>query len=282
MIKRFTLENDLIEEPVEVPETIAPEDNRAGETEAQAVELSADITISDEQLQNGDDEKKPEYYQTLLYRLQSWGDDKIVLHYSGVWFVQVIGENTYYLPNDDGSISSFAAYKFDKNAIVAPEPIVQGYDDKYYLQSQVPEKPLDELKAEKRTAINTARDAAEQGGFEYMGKIFDSDPISCQRISCAAQAMQVSVVSEEIPTITWTTQDNSTIDLTPAELMGLVSALALHSNTCHQKATALKAQIENAQTAEEIEEISWEYNKEEVKNNIDNTPEISDNELLKI
>ena len=143
MIKRFTLENVLIEEPVEVPETIAPEDNRTGETEAQAVELSADITVSDEQLQNGDDEKKPEYYQILLSRLQSWAvDDKIALHQGGVWFVQVIGEKTYYLPGEDSSIGSFAAYKFDESAIEALEPIVRGFDGKYYLESQVPETPV--------------------------------------------------------------------------------------------------------------------------------------------
>lgn len=260
MIKKFTLENVLIEEPVEVPETIAPKDNRAGEAEAQAVELSADITVSDEQLQNGDDEKKPEYYQTLLSRLQSWAfDDKIALHQGGVWFVQVIGEKTYYLPGEDSSISSFAAYKFDESAIEAPEPIVRGFDGKLYLESQAPETPLDLAKQEKRAEINAARDAAEQGGFEYMGKTFDSDPISCQRISCAAQAMQLIAVAEgePDPTITWTCQDNTTIDLTAAELQGLVAALAQWSNSCHQKATALKTALAAAQTAAEIAEISW-------------------------
>lgn len=238
-----------------------PEDNRAGEAEALAVELSTEITISDEQLANGDDEKQPAYYQTLLSRLQGWAvEDKIALHQGGVWFVQVIGEKTYYLPGEDSSIGSFAAYKFDENAIEAPEPIIQGYDGKHYFASQLPEKPLDLAKQEKRAEINAARDAAEQGGFEYMGKMFDSDQISCQRISCAAQAMQLIVVAEgePEPTITWTCQDNTTIDLTAAELQGLVAALAQWSNSCHQKATALKEQVENAQTAEEIEEISWE------------------------
>ena len=90
-----------------------------------------------------------------------------------------------------------------------------------------------------------------------MGKIFDSDEISCIRMSCAAQAMQMATMSEENPTITWTCQDNSTIDLTPAELIGLVVALAEWSNTCHQKATALKAQIESVTSEEELEKIKW-------------------------
>nr|DAK74325.1 MAG TPA: protein of unknown function (DUF4376) [Caudoviricetes sp.] len=125
----------------------------------------------------------------------------------------------------------------------------------------IPEATLEELKIAKRAEINAARDAAEQSGFEYMGKTFDSDPISCRRISCAAQAMVVmpAVIGDEQgePTITWTCQDNTTIDLTAAELQGLVAALAQWSNSCHEKATGLKAQIENAQTAAEVEEISW-------------------------
>ena len=127
------------------------------------------------------------------------------------------------------------------------------------MASRLPEKPLDLAKQEKRAEINAARDAAEHSGFEYMGKTFDSDQISCQRISCAAQAMQLIAVAEgePKPTITWTCQDNTTIDLTAAELQGLVAALAQWSNSCHQKATALKTALAAAKTAAEIAEISW-------------------------
>lgn len=133
-----------------------------------------------------------------------------------------------------------------------------GYDEKWYLQGYAPTKPLDELKEEKRVEINKARDEAEQGGFEYMGKVFDSDEISCLRMSCAAQAMALMPVSEPEQTITWTCQDNSTIDLTAAELLGLVAALAQWSNTCHEKATALKAQIDAATTNAEVEAVKWD------------------------
>lgn len=122
----------------------------------------------------------------------------------------------------------------------------------------VPEPTFEELKLAKRAEINQARDTAEQSGFEYLGKRFDSDPISCQRISCAAQAMSMVTMSEEVPTITWTCQDNTTIDLNPQELMGLVVALAQWSNTCHQKATALKEKIELCTSKEELDKIVWE------------------------
>ena len=120
---------------------------------------------------------------------------------------------------------------------------------------EIPQPTLDELKALKRAEINQARDKSEQGGFEYMGKIFDSDQVSCIRMSSAAQAMQYA---DDTATITWTTQDNSTIDLNKSQLMGLVVALAQWSNTCHQKATALKAQIDACDSKEALDKVKWE------------------------
>lgn len=113
---------------------------------------------------------------------------------------------------------------------------------------------LDELKLAKRAEINQARDAAEQGGFEYLEKVFDSDQVSCIRISSAAQAMQYAT---DDATITWTCQDNSTVALTKEQLQELIIALANHSNECHKKATELKEKIKNAQTKEELDEIVW-------------------------
>lgn len=160
----------------------------------------------------------------------------------------------FYLLDENNNISSFADYKFDKNALEAQDEIIQGYDGRYYFASQCPQQPLEELKLIKREEINQARDAAEQGGFEYLGKTFDSDPISCQRISTAAQAMDFA---PEESAIVWTCQDNTTISLNKTQLAGLVAALAMHSNECHQKATALKAEVEKAKTKEELEKITW-------------------------
>lgn len=149
-------------------------------------------------------------------------------------------------------------YSFDEIKEISEEEhkfdYIQGYDGYFYLKENVPSIPIDILKTNKRAEINQARDNAEQGGFEYLGKMFDSDQVSCQRISCAAQAM---ALAPEGSTITWTCQDNSTIDLTASELVGLVVALAQWSNTCHQKATILKEQIELAETEEELEKIQW-------------------------
>lgn len=126
-------------------------------------------------------------------------------------------------------------------------------DGKYITETQAFEKN----KEKKRAEINAARDAAEQGGFFYMGKTFDSDVVSCIRIQGAAQSMQAASMVEDVPSITWTCKDNTTIELTAQELLGLSVALAEWSNTCHKKATKLKAQIELANTQEELEKITW-------------------------
>lgn len=140
---------------------------------------------------------------------------------------------------------------------IEEENTERAYDGSLWEKGYAPKRTLDELKAEKRAEINQARDAAEQGGFEYMGKVFDSDIVSCIRIQGAAQSMQAAAMAEEVPTITWTTKDNSTVELTAQELLGLSVALAEWSNTCHQKATALKAQIDTCTSKEELEAITW-------------------------
>lgn len=167
-------------------------------------------------------------------------------------YAKIINEETKEVSIGLGTNSAF----YQSIGMVEME-VEQAYDGSWYVLGYAPKKPLNEIKAEKRAEINTARDAAEQGGFEYMGKVFDSDQVSAQRISMAAQAM---ALAPDGTTITWTCQDNSTIDLTAQELVRLVVALATWSNACHEKATALKAKIEAAQTAEELELITWEDN----------------------
>ena len=166
-------------------------------------------------------------------------------------FAKIINEENKLCQVGTGSNKTFY-----QSIGMTEQEVEQAYDGKWYLKGFAPQKSIEVLKIEKREEINIARDAAEQGGFEYMGKIFDSDPISCQRMSCAAQAMSLLPASEDNK-ITWTCQDNTTIDLNAQELLGLVGALAAWSNSCHIKATTLKEQIENCQSAEELAQITW-------------------------
>lgn len=159
--------------------------------------------------------------------------------------------------NDIFDLSQYdEAYKFVSEN---KGTIIQDLGDGQYQLIAIPEPSLDELKQQKHDEINAERDKAEQGGFEYMGKTFDSDQVSCIRMTCAAQSLQAVSLQEGLGdiTITWTCQDNSTIDLNAEQLSGLVIALAQWSNKCHQRATELKEQVELAQSQEELEKIVW-------------------------
>lgn len=133
---------------------------------------------------------------------------------------------------------------------------IEETDKEYFMYNgeYVCEVPLEELKQAKRDEINKARDEAEQGGFLYLGKVFDSDPVSCQRISCASQTF---AMADDAATITWTCQDNTTIELNKPQVMGLVVSLTMWANTCHQKASKLKELVSAATSAEEVDAISW-------------------------
>ena len=126
--------------------------------------------------------------------------------------------------------------------------VEQAYDGSWYLLGFAPQKSLDELKQAKRDEINQARDNAEQGGFLYLGKIFDSDPISCLRIALASQTALISMQSQTEFSVEWTCQDNSKITLSAEQTVGMSVALTQWSNSCHIKATELKNLIKKHKT----------------------------------
>lgn len=146
-----------------------------------------------------------------------------------------------------------------ENSILVKYIRIEETKDSYVLiggKYQISTSYLNNLKTKKKEEINQARDKTEQGGFEYMGKIFDSDLISCVRIQGAAQ-LAAQMPMSDTPIIEWTCKDNTHIKLTPAELIGLSAALANWSNECHKKASELKQQVDDAQTEEELNAIKW-------------------------
>lgn len=147
--------------------------------------------------------------------------------------------------------------KFYQSIGMIEMEVEQVHDGSYYLQGYAPQKSLEELKQAKRDEINAARDNAEQGGFEYMGKIFDSDQVSCQRIALASQTALISKQASQEFSVEWTCQDNSKILLSADETIGLSVALTQWSNECHIKASKLKVMIEEAETKEEVDAINW-------------------------
>lgn len=109
-------------------------------------------------------------------------------------------------------------------------------------------------KQEAKNQINSARDAARNGGFSAFDKVFDSDEASRTNILFASQA--ANMLPDDF-TINWTCADNSQITLSKTQLLQLPVFLVSAGNVIHQRALELKAQIDAANTLEEINAVVW-------------------------
>ena len=116
---------------------------------------------------------------------------------------------------------------------------------------------LDDLKARKRAAINQERDTRETHGFEFNGKLFDSDQRSTDRIQVAALAAQTSLMAGQTFSIDWTAADNTVVTLDAQGVLAMTASFAIYGATLHAVAKNLKEQVDAAETAEELEAIVW-------------------------
>lgn len=172
----------------------------------------------------------------------------------------IVKENKFVLIDEDkekllNTLEFMPQYSVEDIKEYTEEEITLGADNCYYLKGFA---PLEDLREAKRQEINTARDNAEQGGFEYLGKVFDSDPVSCQRIALASQTAMMAKTAGQEFNVVWTCQDNTTIELDADAMIGASVALTQWSNACHMKASELKEQLLKATTEDEIKNINWE------------------------
>lgn len=116
---------------------------------------------------------------------------------------------------------------------------------------------LEEAKSLQKSLINSARDTEESGGFEYLGKILDSDERSALRITTASMSAQLSIDLGQPFSIDWTCKDNSILVLDGQQTIEMPKALAIHGLTMHGKAKYLKDLIDSATTIEEVKAITW-------------------------
>lgn len=165
--------------------------------------------------------------------------------------------------SDETDLSRFGLPFVEAAARPTPEEderVVAGPDEEYepgkWRETWVVEAiPVEEVRAAARAAVTEQRDAHEQGGFAYAGKIIDSDMASCIRIAGAASAAQAALAQQQPFAVDWTCADNSVLALDAVGVVGMLAALAVHSNAVHQHSRTLKAQIEAAATPAEVAAI---------------------------
>lgn len=106
--------------------------------------------------------------------------------------------------------------------------------------------------AELRARVKARRDALEQSGFAYLGKVLDSDPASAQRLIGAAQLAQAAAATGSPFSIDWTCADDSVLTMDAPQMVGALAALGAHVAALHTQARARKEQIAEAQSIADL------------------------------
>ncbi len=115
------------------------------------------------------------------------------------------------------------------------------------------EEPLENVKQRKIIELKRQRDAAEVEPVEYNGNSFDYDDKARDRIAAAIIALDVQGDGAKI---NWTTADNEDAVVTAQDLRMIIASVAARSNKLHTAYRIAKAQVEAAQSKDEIDTIS--------------------------
>lgn len=115
---------------------------------------------------------------------------------------------------------------------------------------------FDELKVQKLTELKATRDTLETEPIEYNGNLFDFDDKARDRINAAIIALELQ---GESASIDWTTADNQDVKVTADDLRMVIAAVAVRSNALHTAYRKAKARVEAASTAEEVEDVTFEF-----------------------
>ena len=118
----------------------------------------------------------------------------------------------------------------------------------------VPGPSLEEVKTRKIAYLKNERDTREEAPVEYKEKLWDFDTKSRDRINAAATALEVGGVES----ITWTSYDDTSLELTAEDLKTIVAIAALRGDALHKKYRELRDAVTAAETVEEVESIIWE------------------------
>lgn len=109
----------------------------------------------------------------------------------------------------------------------------------------------DELEARRtllRTRVNAERDRLEAEGFPHAGLWFQSDERSVARLNSTALTASSALLAGQSPAFPdWLAADNTPLPVDAQGVLALQSSLTLHAGALHQRARAIKAQIDAAQ-----------------------------------
>lgn len=118
---------------------------------------------------------------------------------------------------------------------------------------EAPEKPFEQLKAEKVAEMKAERDRIQELPIEYNGKSFDYNKESLQKLNEAKDCLEGT---EDIQI--WICADNSLTYLTYEDIMAIKRLGKERSNNVHIQYAKLKYLTESIVTKEEVEAITFD------------------------
>lgn len=128
---------------------------------------------------------------------------------------------------------------------------------------EVPQKSLNEAKADKITVINTEKNnLLNNGNVKFKDDVFDIDDTSLLRISGTIQDWKDQIdngLDESGIIQKWISQTNAVHDLTYSELIELARNMRLRVQSIVFYANVLKAQVSQCSTLEEVDNIKWTF-----------------------
>jgi len=112
---------------------------------------------------------------------------------------------------------------------------------------------MEALQEWKWNQVKADRDAAEIAGFDTAYGRFDSDQTSLLKLSSAFMMANANPAFK----VTWTLQDNTTVDLDAAKMIEVGGLAFKYVNDVHQKGVSIRAQIQTTTTFDELQSITW-------------------------
>ena len=100
--------------------------------------------------------------------------------------------------------------------------------------------------------VKAQRDAAIDGGAATPSGVVDSDELARSNVSGAALGALIAKSASAPYSVTWTMLDNSTVTLDADGMIAMGLAVLAHVNACHDRARALRAEIEAASDMAEL------------------------------
>lgn len=140
--------------------------------------------------------------------------------------------------------------------VVTNDPVV-GYK---IVRTKSPDSDWETIRT-KIEQLKLTRDRKEQEPVEYHETLFDADEISLNRMDKARKFLE----DNNIPSITWTTAENTRMDVDVEDFKALNTLIAMRSNDLHVRYNQLKQYIYDLNLAyiRLVPLINWEWDVEQ-------------------